>query len=79
MSEGYRAPRVVKPHKIARQAGVEDAKTGHAERGGLWPPGVYGHADYVLGFYQGEPEDGVKSDGAVGGVAVPRPDDDRRG
>lgn len=49
-------PKLVPPHTIARRLGVEDGRAGQRRNAGRWPSGVYGHADYELGYAQGEQE-----------------------
>lgn len=49
-----RAPKVVIPHAQARRDGVEDGKSGDRRNAHRWPSGTYGHADYELGFAEGE-------------------------
>jgi len=40
------------PHVLARQLGAEDGRRG--KRRNRWPSGTYGHADYELGYAEGE-------------------------
>ena len=49
-------PKLVPPHAIARRLGVEDGRAGQRRNAGRWPSGVYGHADYELGYAEGEQE-----------------------
>ena len=49
-------PKIAPPHTIARRLGVEDGRIGQRRNAGRWPSGVYGHADYELGYQQGELE-----------------------
>jgi hypothetical protein len=46
----HTAAKIAPPHAEARQAGFEDGCAGQRRRAGRWPSGVYGHADYELGF-----------------------------
>jgi hypothetical protein len=50
--------RIAPPHREARLAGFRDGLAKQRRRAGEWPQGVYGHADYELGYADGETEDG---------------------
>lgn len=49
-----RAPKIAKPHLEARAAGVADGIAGERRSAERWPSGAYGHADYELGYAEGE-------------------------
>lgn len=66
---------VVPPHAEARQRGAEDGRDGLRLWASAYPPGVYGHADYELGFWGGR--DG--GDDTSGSVSVDGAAHDRRG
>ena len=51
-----RPKRTVPVHETARRAGRQDGLEGHRDHAGRWPSGVYGHADYELGWAEGEAE-----------------------
>ena len=43
----------VAPHQAAYDAGMYDGKRGVRIGSSLYPPGIYGHADYELGYEAG--------------------------
>lgn len=45
------ADKTCPPNWSARLAGEEDRRHGEMIQSGKWPPGTYGHADYMLGFW----------------------------
>lgn len=53
--------KLVPPNLKARQAGFRDGWLGQRRRAGEWPQGVYGHADYELGYQAGEQQEHLSS------------------
>lgn len=51
-----KAPKIAPPHIEARHFGFEDGRAGQ-RRHDRWPFGTYGHADYELGYADGESMD----------------------
>jgi hypothetical protein len=56
------SPKIAPPHVEARRLGVIDGTAGLRRSAQRWPSGTYGHADYELGFAEGERQ---RDEGAV--------------